>query len=559
MLAALTALAGAACGAEEAAPVPLAEVGPTPTDPTIAVFDPDRLLEIEIELAEAAWAELRGQGRTLLDILGGECLAQPFPDPFTFFTATITIDGETLENVGVRKKGFLGSLSEWRPSLKISFEEYEADRTWAGLDRLTLNNNQQDPSHINQCIGYALFADAGLPAPRCNFARVIVNGEDLGVYSHVEIVRKGFLARHFGDGSGNLYEGTLSDFRVGWTGTFEPKHDGMDPAKPDVVAMVDAVLAATPSELSAALEPHMDVAAFLSFWALESMVGHWDGYSGNTNNFFLYRDPGTDRFQFLPWGIDAILRDAPPAFGTGVIARRLYEWPETRDRYVDRMRELLDAVWDEGHLLAEIDRMEALIAPYVVHAADIFAGEVELAREFVRTRKAQLLDQLADPAPPTGDPLRDPPCFSPLGTFTGTFQTTWGTFGGGDPFASGSGTMDATYMGNPVPAAPVGATAGWNPDNGESAVLMAGVLGDGNVLLIYVTFDPATVEEHGTVEIDWQHAFGMVLHYVPGPGNQPELVGYLAGGTLSFDDGALADGAPITGHVTATDIVDPPF
>ena len=33
-----------------------------------------------------------------------------------------------------------------------------------------------------------------------------VNGEDLGVYSHVETLDKDFLERHFPDASGNLYE-----------------------------------------------------------------------------------------------------------------------------------------------------------------------------------------------------------------------------------------------------------------------------------------------------------------------------------------------------------------
>jgi hypothetical protein len=38
---------------------------------------------------------------------------------------------------------------------------------------MTLNNNKQDPSAIHQCLGYAVFADAGVPAPRCNFAHVV--------------------------------------------------------------------------------------------------------------------------------------------------------------------------------------------------------------------------------------------------------------------------------------------------------------------------------------------------------------------------------------------------
>ena len=57
-------------------------------------------------------------------------------------------------------------------------------RLLSGLRRMTLNNARQDPSYINQCLGYQLFAAAGVPAPRCSFATVTVNGEQLGIYAH---------------------------------------------------------------------------------------------------------------------------------------------------------------------------------------------------------------------------------------------------------------------------------------------------------------------------------------------------------------------------------------
>src|SRR5690606_12426430 len=98
----------------------------------------------------------------------------------TYFPARVTIDGAVIDNVGVRKKGFLGSLLMGRPSLKLRLDELVPGQRHAGLDRLTLNNNRQDGSRIRQCLAYARFRAAGVPAPRCNFARVTVNGESLG-------------------------------------------------------------------------------------------------------------------------------------------------------------------------------------------------------------------------------------------------------------------------------------------------------------------------------------------------------------------------------------------
>ena len=63
------------------------------------------------------------------------------------------------------------------------------------------------------------------------------------------------------------------------------------------------------------VEELVDVDQFLEFWAAEVLLGHWDGYNGNTNNFWVYvGDDG--RLRFLPWGIDAILEGSEP-FGAG--------------------------------------------------------------------------------------------------------------------------------------------------------------------------------------------------------------------------------------------------
>jgi hypothetical protein len=98
-----------------------------------------------------------------------------------------------------------------------------------GTERLLLHNNLQDPSAVRQCLAYDVFRAAGHEAPRCNLAHVTVNGEDLGVYTHVEAVRSDYLRRHHASDEGDLYEGALSDFLDGWMATFDPKTNDTDP------------------------------------------------------------------------------------------------------------------------------------------------------------------------------------------------------------------------------------------------------------------------------------------------------------------------------------------
>ena len=79
--------------------------------------------------------------------------------------ATVTIDGDTMGNVNVRKKGFIGSLSPDLPSLKLDFNDLQEGRTYQNVSRMTLNNNRQDPSNVRQCLAYDRFRDIGIAAP----------------------------------------------------------------------------------------------------------------------------------------------------------------------------------------------------------------------------------------------------------------------------------------------------------------------------------------------------------------------------------------------------------
>ena len=386
-------------------------------DPSNEIYDPTQIVEVDIQLSPEDWDFVRHQTRDFYALFSGEdCMDQPFESPFIYRSGTVTINGTLLSNVGVRKKGFLGSLDEKRPSLKIKFDEYVEGQELLGLDRLTLNNDKSDPSHMRQCLGYGLFTKAGVPAPRCNMAHVTVNGEDLGVYSNVESIKKRFLARHFSDNDGRLYEGTLSDFREGWTGTFEVKTNKDDPDRSDIDAMA-AALEVPDDELEAALAPLLDVDHYITFWAMEVLVNHTDGQAGYANNFFFYNSPGTGLLEFIPWGIDGIFTEgryskAAPGHPWSVMAasilpNRLYGLPVTRDRYLTQLEDLLGAIWDEDELLSEISRIEALISPYLPIGEDRAAD----VRDFVNNRRAILNAELDLDTPPDWDfPMQDSLC-----------------------------------------------------------------------------------------------------------------------------------------------------
>jgi hypothetical protein len=557
--------------------VPATAAPSTAFPPTVEpddLFDADHVMDVNIRLQPAHWDALRLQARTMAGLFGAaECLAAPRPSPYTYFAADVRIDGRRMANVGVRKKGLLGSVSSTRPALKIKFDAYVPGQRLDGMSLMTLNNAIQDPSLVRQCLAHLLFARAGVPAPRCSFARVHVNGDDLGVYAHVESVNKAFLARHFTDDGGNLYEGALSDFRPDWVATFERDTNASDPDRSDLDAVV-AALETDDAHLMAAIEAVVDVPEFLDFWAMEVLTGHWDGYAANRNNFYVYRDPASGRFAFIPWGIDAAFRADPrlrpdgsgPATSVAVAGRlayRLYRHPVGRQRYLDRLGVLLDEVWDESAILVEVDRMSALVRPYVAadripdHTRDLAA-----VRHFVAGRRSAITSELRSGPVDWPYPESGPPCRKTVGHIQVPIAVRWS-----EPAAI-STTIRADLFGLPIEmtqAYGVAGLSGTDPWPAHVAVQVVGIadrsvpplLDPGDALQAILYVDPARFGPGRTIAVNGDDAFGwLIFAPVDDDGTRGfVLLGMLWGGHIRIDQADVRPGGSVSGELDVDVVV----
>jgi spore coat protein CotH len=503
------------------------------------LYDADRVLEIVVDMDPDDADALAAETNSLFELIeGADCLDAPPTGPFNWYPGDITIDGELVQEVGLRKKGLLGSMSSSRPSFKVKFDKFDAQQRFHGLERLTLNNGLADPSRIKQCLGYQLFARAGLPAPRCNFAHVQVNEYDLGIYVNVEPVKKTFLKYAFdGDDEGDLYEGTLSDFRAGWTDTFEPETGASDPGRAPIHAVTEALAVADDADMLDALDEVLDLDAFHRFWATEVLIGHIDGYSGNRNNFYVYRPQGSDRLEFLPWGIDAIFRRGA-AFGSdttvavmagSALPRRLWEIPESRDDYLQALEGVIDEVWDEGWLLDEIDRMEELTEPFVLPDPNRVA-DLAAIRDFVTSREDELLAVLDEPMPTFDQPLGASPCLAYQGELQVEFEAPWDSIGSDDILNEGWSMQSGVVGGLPFEL--------------EGAAV-SGLDGDHLVLAAVALTSPSSVRETVIYVPTWMFD-GSAEIPLGGWGAQAYLL------DIDFSDGQQQE---ILGTVWQTDLV----
>lgn len=437
-------------------------------DDTAALFATP-LLEVAIDMPPADWDALRLQYKSRHTIFGtADCRNRQIENPYDYFAGDVTIGGELISRVGVRKKGHLGSQSTIKPSLKLKLGEFVPAQRYLGAERLALNNSKSDPAYVRTCLSYRVFRDAGIPAPRCTYAHLAVNGQDLGIFVATEEIKDRFLRRHFADARGNLYEGTACDFRPEFFGGFEQEtNERQDSSRDDLQAVHDVVQGTPDERFESELAALFDLGQLYRFWAVESLIWHRDGYSGNANNYFLYADPGDGgRFRFLPWGPDAAFRpdnrgnvpDSVLAFGA--ITHRLYAIPASRERFYQVLTEMLDEVWDAEALIAEVERVAQVIGPRLpAGEQDGFAAAVQSIETTIAGRRGVIESVIAEAFPDWTTGMRSLPCRAPITAVSGTFTTTWDTLSQ-NVFSAGSATLTVTLDGAPVIFDAIGARAG---------------------------------------------------------------------------------------------------
>ena len=364
-----------------------------PSDRPAAVFDPERVHTVDLQLEERDMDRLR---REPYEYVEGRFRFTPE-------------DGEPDEwlDVGLRIKGRAGSLRELdeKPAFKVDFDRFGNDgQTFRGLAKLTLNNAVQDPSALHEWLAYLILREAGVPAPRTGHARVRLNGLDYGLYVNLESLDKAWLEKRFAS-TKHLYEGLYGqDLNSESVGEMEVDVGNPDDRR-DLWDIVD--LAQEPSRRGfyAASQELVNWDEVLTMMATEIYIGHWDGYAPTRNNYFFHLDD-TGRLSLLPWGTDQTF--AHPLHlhrGQGLLLSYCLEDDACRLRYDEAIGALVDTL-DGLDLVDRLDAQADRIEPHVrrdprrEHPMEVFHAVVDQTRDFLRDRRAQvgeLLRCLLDP------------------------------------------------------------------------------------------------------------------------------------------------------------------
>ncbi len=231
-----------------------------------------------------------------------------YPD-VPYVMADVSFDGEIVDSIGVRFKGFSSYWgSQFKKSIKLDMNEFVKGKKLDGLKKLNLNNGEGDPSFNRDFLCFDMMRQNGVRAPRVAYAKVYLNDTYWGLYSIVEQIDDTFLENNFADGSGNLFK------NIGWT---ELLWNGSSPNNyadeiglktnedendwSGFIEFLDILNNTSNTVFQSEIGDIFNVNLFLKTLAIDVVTNNWDSYMEHGRNFFIYEEPGSDQFQWIPW------------------------------------------------------------------------------------------------------------------------------------------------------------------------------------------------------------------------------------------------------------------
>jgi spore coat protein CotH len=372
--------------------VDVTELDEAPSYTSDDLFDDAVLHQIDVELSDASWQALED-------------------DPYTYVLGSVTVDGVSVNDVGVRLRGKIGSFQPitGKPKWKFDLNRFVPGQRAFGVKAISLNNSVVDCSYLREAISYDVYRAVDVFAPRIAFTQVTVNGMDYGLYQIIETQDDAYLDERYDDASGNLYDGkyywgggwdfSFTDFTSNLYANFDLE-EGTDVGLVDVQAVTEAFFyeSATP-DFYANLEPLIDWEQFHRYFVAEQWVDNGDGYAVGQNNYRVYFRVDDGRVVFHPFDFDYALQisslgaawDSP----RGEAVKRCWDDEVCESAHKAWMEQLIVEI-GKVDWQAKIDAWDALISDAATsdpkracNASDI-APDQDFLREWMADRPEEM-------------------------------------------------------------------------------------------------------------------------------------------------------------------------
>lgn len=321
-------------------------------------------------------------------------LASAMGIEFPYVRASVVVDGERWEEVGVRYKGngtYMMSQGMDKRPLKLDFNRYVKGQKLRGLATLNLHNNVVDATYLHEALGYEVSRAFGVPAPRTAYARVYVTVPGrfertyLGLYTVVEQVNKDFLERWYGTRKGLLIKpGSRDSFRdlgeawAPYARSLNAQTEGSPAEQAQVMRFVRWVVSEEDTNRGRELGEVTDLDSLARFLALNVGLSNLDSFLTLGQNYYAYVEPVTGRMHWWLWDLDnawgyfALMGTAESRVDLSIaqphpedqhLVRRLLAVPAVQERYRAELRRLVEGPMHPDTLKPRIEEAVAFLEP----------------------------------------------------------------------------------------------------------------------------------------------------------------------------------------------------
>lgn len=304
-----------------------------------------------------------------------------------YVPSEIRISNSMLDEVvttgpGVRLRGNTSRGHDKRP-YKIDFKEFDGSK-FEGYKKFNLKPNVNDPTVVRELLAMHLYRAMNVPAIRVTPATVYINDEYKGVYLNTEQIDDQFVDSRFGHEEGFLYKCSYganlsNDGQIFDNDIYESKINEELDTRAELDNFVKILNNTSNSSFQTEIEKVFNVDSYLRQMAVEAVLGHWDGYSYNQNNFYLFYDGQTKLVEFIPydadntWGIDWIDRDWATRNITSFyrggnqrpLSTRILGVETYRNQYYRYLKQLYEDYFTAEYLEPLFDHYETLLKPLV--------------------------------------------------------------------------------------------------------------------------------------------------------------------------------------------------
>lgn len=304
--------------------------------------------------------------------------------------------------VGARFRGngtYLNSLWGLKSSFKVDVNHVTKGQKIGGVTKLNFINSIPDFTYIKDSLAERLFRDLGSISPRTTYAYLTIDvpglypERPLGLYVMAEDIDDDFAKDRFGTKAVPIFKPVTYDLFADWGkdwSAYKDIYDLKTKATPEqlqrVVDFAQLVAHASDEEFAKRLEEFLDLEDYAAFLGGHVLMSSYDGYLANGQNFYMYLDPRTDKFGFIPWdqdhgwgefsyvGTPDTRENASiwhPAAYDNHFLKRVIKVEAFRKVYRRKLEQALAGPFSETNLFPQIDALAAAIRPAVAAESDL--------------------------------------------------------------------------------------------------------------------------------------------------------------------------------------------